>query len=372
MSNWLDALTTLITPAELAELAEPAATAILITVAQVDGSGPREPGAKMVVTSVGQFDTIGGGHLELQAVRIAREMLAAGLSLSRARRLQRFALGPSLGQCCGGVVHLAFERVTHAAADYYRSLQRRLDNTEDSWRLVAMDDDAAPTLCDADGKRLHGPGCSPSLPALLAPAITPPGPCLILRDANNRRWLCDACLAARPQLFLFGAGHVGAAIVKALGALPCRVVWIDEREDMFPDALPANVSVQATDTPAALVDGAPDGASFLVMTHNHALDQRLAAQILQRDGVAWFGLIGSKTKRMQFAHRLQERGISAERLAAMVCPIGIAGITGKEPAVIAASVTAQLLQVWEHIAMQQKAVSTLPQLRLHNCVCRSN
>ncbi|HWW06552.1 xanthine dehydrogenase accessory protein XdhC [Collimonas sp.] len=356
MSNWLDALTTLITqPSQTT-------TAILVTVAQVEGSGPREPGAKMVVTAVGQFDTIGGGHLELQAIRIAREMLDEGLSLSRERRLQRFSLGPSLGQCCGGVVHLAFERVTAAAADYFSFLQRRLREGEDSWRLVALDDAAPPALTDGDGERLHGPGRLPTLPSLSTPSAKALGACLILRDDHGRRWLLDACLATRPLLFLFGAGHVGAAIVKALGDLPCRVVWIDEREEMFPDQLPANVCVEATDTPEALVDSAPDGSSFLVMTHNHALDQRLSAQILQRDGVAWFGLIGSKSKRMQFEHRLHERGIALERLADMVCPIGIPGIIGKEPAVIAASVTAQLLQVWEQIAKQQQTAA--PQLRL--------
>lgn len=358
MSNWLDALTTLITqPAQTT-------TAILVTVAQVEGSGPREPGAKMVVTAVGQFDTIGGGHLELQAIRIAREMLDEGLSLSRERRLQRFSLGPSLGQCCGGVVHLAFERVTAASADYFSFLQRRLRDGDDSWRLVALDDVAPPTLCDADGERLHGPGRLPTLPSLSSPSANVLEACRILRDDNGRRWLLDGCLATRPQLFLFGVGHVGAAIVKALGDLPCRVVWIDEREEMFPDVLPANVRVEATDTPEALVDSAPDGSSFLVMTHNHALDQRLSAQILQRDGVAWFGLIGSKSKRMQFEHRLHERGIPLERLADMVCPIGIPGIVGKEPAVIAASVTAQLLQVWEQIAKQQQASAMAPQLRV--------
>lgn len=357
MSNWLDALTTLITqPAQ-------STTAILVTVAQVEGSGPREPGAKMVVTAVGQFDTIGGGHLELQAIRVAREMLAEGLSLSRERRLQRFSLGPSLGQCCGGVVHLAFERVTPASADYFSFLQRRLREAEDSWRLVALDDATPPRLCDGEGERLHGPGRLPSLPSLSTPSVNAIGACQVLRDDNGRRWLLDACLATRPRLFLFGAGHVGAAIVKALGDLPCRVIWIDEREEMFPDELPANVCVEATDTPEALVDSAPTGASFLVMTHNHALDQRLSAQILQRDGVAWFGLIGSKSKRMQFEHRLHARGIPLERLADMVCPIGIAGIVGKEPAVIAASVTAQLLQVWEQIARQQQ--TNAPRLHQH-------
>jgi xanthine dehydrogenase accessory factor len=146
---------------------------------------------------------------------------------------------------------------------------------------------------------------------------------------------------------LFGAGHVGAAIVRALAELPCQITWVDEREDMYPETLPANTRMEATDIPEALVDAAAPGSCFLVMTHSHALDQRLSERILRRTDVGWFGLIGSKTKRMQFEHRLRERGISMARLSDMVCPIGIPGITGKAPAVIAAAVAAQLLQVWE-------------------------
>lgn len=349
MTLWLNALTTLM------KQPTPANPAILITVAQVEGSGPRAPGAKMVVTSLAQFDTIGGGHLELCAIDIARQMLldaeSDAFSGAGERRLQRFSLGPSLGQCCGGVVHLAFERVDANAAEYFNYLQLRLSKAEDSWRLVALDciggadrvnSATAPSLCDADGRRLHGPGMLPPLPALV-------GGAMLIRDSAGQRWLLDGCLAPRPQLFLFGAGHVGAAIVRALADLPCRITWIDEREEMFPDLQPANVTIEATDIPEAVVASAPAGASFLVMTHNHALDQRLSELILQRDDVGWFGLIGSKTKRMQFEHRLEERGIPPERLAEMVCPIGVPGIIGKEPAVIAASVTAQLLQVWERI-----------------------
>jgi xanthine dehydrogenase accessory factor len=132
------------------------------------------------------------------------------------------------------------------------------------------------------------------------------------------------------------------------------VTWVDERDDLFPAVVPANVTIEATDTPEAMVDAAPSGASFLVMTHSHALDQRLAESILRRADVGWFGLIGSRTKRMQFEHRMRERGIAADRLAAMVCPIGIPGITGKEPATIAASVGAQLLLVWETAGRAQQ------------------
>lgn len=183
-----------------------------------------------------------------------------------------------------------------------------------------------------------------------------------MQDSVGERWLIDPCLAHRPHLMLFGAGHVGAAIVHALADLPCHVTWVDEREDMFPDSLPANVKMEATDIPEALIDAAPAAASFLVMTHSHALDQRLSERILRRADAGWFGLIGSKTKRMQFENRLRERGIPSERLADMVCPIGIPGISGKAPAVIAASVCAQLLLVWE--SSIEQAGYDMPPLRL--------
>ena len=135
--------------------------------------------------------------------------------------------------------------------------------------------------------------------------------------------------------------------MRFLGELPCRVTWVDERDDLFPTQIPSNVQIEATDTPEVVADAAPAGSTFLVLTHSHALDQKLSEHILRRPGSDWFGLIGSRTKRMQFEHRLAERGIARAKLDAMVCPIGVPGIAGKEPAVIAAAVAAQLLQVWE-------------------------
>jgi xanthine dehydrogenase accessory factor len=170
-----------------------------------------------------------------------------------------------------------------------------------------------------------------------------------MREPSGRRWLVDKIEAPKDHLMLFGAGHVGAAIVRALAELPCRVTWVDEREDLFPANLPANVVVEATDTPESLAEQAAPGTSFLVMTHSHALDQRLAEAILKRPsaGEDWFGLIGSNTKRKQFEHRLRDRGVTQARLDGMVCPIGVPGIEGKAPAVIAVAVAAQLLMVWE-------------------------
>ena len=306
--------------------------AVLVTVAIVEGSGPREPGARMLVAGAQLAGTVGGGHLELRAIEIGRAMLLDG----RARHFERFALGPSLGQCCGGVVHLAFELVDPRQAQMLAA--RR---TEDSWRLAALDGAPDSALFDAAGKLLAGAH---------APVFARSRGAHVMQEQDGRRWLVAPVLAPRAHLVLFGAGHVGAAVVRALAHLPCTVTWVDERDDMFPPTVPANVRVEATDAPEDLVAGAPPGASYLVMTHSHALDQRLAEAILARADVGWFGLIGSKTKRKQFEHRLRARGADPARIEAMACPIGLPGITSKEPAVIAASVSAQLLILWEAAA----------------------
>jgi xanthine dehydrogenase accessory factor len=312
--------------------------AVLVTVAIAEGSVPREPGAKMLVDATRLHGTIGGGHLEHRAIAIARAMLASG---DITPRLERFALGPSLGQCCGGIAHLAFEPADAATLAVLHA--RRHD---DSWRLVALDGAPASALFDGAGQRIGGAD---------APLFARDRGAHVMQGQDGRRWLVDPVFAPRARLVLFGAGHVGAAIVRALADLPCRVTWVDERDDMFPHQVPDNVSVEATDTPEALVAAAPPGASFLVMTHSHALDQRLAEAILARPDTSWFGLIGSHTKRKQFEHRLHARGLDAARIDAMVCPIGLPGITAKAPAVIAASVAAQLLMVWQAAACASAA-----------------
>jgi len=346
MTAWLDALTALQAPA------------VLVTVAAVQGSVPREAGARMVVTADRLYDTIGGGHLELRGVETARAMLAAG----GGRKLERFPLGPSLGQCCGGVVQLLFEHLDAAALLPYRMLAARWQAREDSWRLVPVDGDGAAVFADARGQAFAGAAALPDLP------LDRRGGCRLLQDADGRRWLADPLLPWRAHLVLFGAGHVGAAIVRALAALPCHVTWVDEREEMFPAELPANVRIEATDLPEAVVAEAPAGSSFLVMTHSHALDQLLCEHILRRTDFSWFGLIGSETKRAQFERRLRERGIADERLAEMTCPVGIPGIGGKMPAVIAASVAAQLLQVWEAAERAALAARPLPQHALPDTI----
>lgn len=248
--------------------------AVLVRVHSTRGSVPREVGAWMAVFAQQVIGTVGGGHLEFDAIAQARALLAQ----PQAPQTQRYALGPSLGQCCGGEVVLQFEN-------------------------VSVHD--APALTE----RLH--------PALLPVA-------------------------------LFGGGHVGQALVKVLGTLPMRVTWVDSRDEIFPADVPPQVVCEHSDPVQAAVADMVAGTHVLIMSFSHAEDLEVVAACLLRQrrqgDLPFVGLIGSKTKWAAFSHRLQERGFTPAELAHITCPIGVAGIAGKQPEVIAVAVAAQLLQ----------------------------
>jgi xanthine dehydrogenase accessory factor len=151
-------------------------------------------------------------------------------------------------------------------------------------------------------------------------------------------------------LWLYGAGHVGRALVRALAELPFEVTWIDSRQELLGADVPSNTRAVHSDDPVALARQAPATAYHLVMTHDHGLDFDLCHAILTRGEFAWHGLIGSASKAAKFRSRLVRAGVPAERVARLVSPIGIGGLTSKLPAAIAASVTVQLLQQLEHVA----------------------
>jgi xanthine dehydrogenase accessory factor len=248
--------------------------AVLVTVHETAGSVPRERGAWMAVFANTIVGTIGGGHLELQAIEEARRRLEGGTG----DPVLRYALGPSLGQCCGGVAHLHYERLGAADA-----------------RLV--------------GERLSGNAA---------------------------------------HVALFGGGHVGKALVQVLGTLPFSITWIDSRDEIFPVQVPDNVQCEHSDPVQAAVAQLAPGSRVLVMSFSHAEDLDIVAACLkrlrERGDLPYVGLIGSKTKWATFRHRLEERGFRKQELAQVTCPIGIPGIAGKQPAVIAVAVAAQLLQ----------------------------
>ncbi|MGF1611642.1 MAG: xanthine dehydrogenase accessory protein XdhC, partial [Kiloniellales bacterium] len=151
-------------------------------------------------------------------------------------------------------------------------------------------------------------------------------------------------LAGEPQpLWLFGAGHVGRAIVRALAPLPFAVCWVDGRPGIFPHETPDNATVEPCDPPWQAVARAPSGAFFLTMTHKHESDYAVCEAVLRRGDAAYLGMIGSDAKRERGLRWLADKGLSAAQIARVTCPIGLPGIEGKEPAVIAAAVAADLL-----------------------------
>ena len=261
--------------------------AVVVSVAEVKGSAPREAGTHMIVTAEASHGTIGGGSLEWEATRRARALLGS----SDASATMKLPLGPELGQCCGGFVSLRLQRADQA-------------------------------LCAA-------------LEAI---------------EERERQTL--------PLVLLFGAGHVGKALARTLAPLPLRLRWIDSRADAFPDPAPSGVEVVVGERLLDEVEAAPAGAACLVLTHSHALDSMICAAALQRGDFAYLGLIGSRTKRVQFERAFRDLEIPQERIARLVCPIGGGRPREKRPAVIAALVAAELLHALADAAAKDGASKT--------------
>lgn len=328
--------------------------AILVTVAAVRGSAPREAGASMLVSAEHCQGTIGGGHLELKAIAQARSMLAVAESSSC---LQRFPLGASLGQCCGGVVKLLFQPLDQRSLDWLATAgdwQRRGLPYVQVSKVGAQN--ATVTLLAEQRSFGSVPNSVRSAALSLLQGGRQTGAVLIA-DETGDDWLLHIEQPPELHIALFGAGHVGRAIVQALGNLPCRVSWVDSREEEFLTAPPANTQIILNDAPEDSVRPMPADSVFLVLTHDHALDLILTERILKRGDFRFFGLIGSQSKRRSFEQRLRHRGYADEQLSRMHCPIGVPGVLGKEPEVIAIAVAAQMMQLRRsHDAQPQRTV----------------
>lgn len=271
--------------------------AVVVSIESTQGSVPREAGTWMGVFASHIVGTIGGGHVEFEAIAEARALFKAKESAESPPQpfSKRYVLGPSLGQCCGGAMTLRYEKYNNIDNKYA--------------------------------------GYSQNLPInSIIESVLPPN----LRPKYQ-------------NIALFGGGHVGQAIVRILGTLPMQVMWVDSRDEIFPVELPANVVCEHSDPVHTAVNDLVSGSHVLIMSFSHAEDLDIVAACLLRQRASadlpFIGLIGSKTKWATFRHRLQDCGFAAAELAHITCPIGVDGIAGKEPEVIAVSVAAQLLKL---------------------------
>ncbi len=258
--QWHDAVSTLV------ELGKPY---VIITVIGKRGSVPRDGGTKMVVCDDQNYCTIGGGHLEYRAIDLAKEMLSDG---QENQRIEQFALGPTLGQCCGGNVTLLFELF--------------------------------------EGLNLN--------------------------------------------IMLFGAGHVGKALVSVLHQLPCKLRWIDSRADEFPEVIPSTVKKMISEEPIEAVLEAPANTYFIVMTHKHSLDFDIIEKILTRDDAKYVGLIGSTTKWEKFKLRFAHKDYKPSFYNKVRCPVGLNTVTGKRPIEVAISIAAEIIADYQSGQCQKK------------------
>ena len=291
----------------------------MVTIVGAQGSTPRELGARMLVWPDRFTGTIGGGSLERQGLDQARRLLTQA---TRRHALQDYPLGPLLGQCCGGHVRLLVERV-------------------DAESLTWLEPAAAARAPFALTARFEDGGMTraiePDAPASDSPRVPIP----------EVRRVSETIRPALPRLVIFGAGHVGQAVARAFAPLPFNLDWLASREDLRPEASGTRATILSEDELVEAVEAAPADTLFAIFTHSHDLDYRLTQAVLARGDFRYLGLIGSQTKRRRFEGRLRTDGVADAELTRLTCPIGIADLKSKAPAVIAISLAAELLKLTE-------------------------
>jgi xanthine dehydrogenase accessory factor len=293
-----------------------------VVVASVLGSAPRAAGTCMLIDDSRTLGTIGGGRLEEVAVMQARTLLDPSLP---AARIERLILGTELAQCCGGVVELWIERYTRADVPMLLEAARLMRTTRASLTSV-LDQDRVSHRASVE-------------------RFADAGRVRYTKGTDGIITLWERLDEPLPQLWLYGAGHVGQAVARVVTTLPMHLTWIDSRPGLPPAPRPENIDALSTTDPVATVAAAPAGTHFLIMTHSHALDYELCRAILERRDAPWVGLIGSDSKAARFRSRLRNDAVTDRALEKLACPIGIDGINSKRPEVIAIAVAAQLLQL---------------------------
>ena len=329
MNEWID---------DLSDIAAANEAAVVVTIAGLRGSAPREIGARMLVTERETIGTIGGGQLEHQCTRIAVGMLGGDEDST----LRNFPLGAAMGQCCGGVVDVLFEPLSAGSPGWLRDL-----------RALHGQREKAVLLSEVSGQRkfvLTATRQFDSEDSSLPDGIRKRALELLDAGSGGERigdWFIDTIIPTDFNIAVFGAGHVGTAVVGALSKLDCNIRWVDSRRNIFRSAS-ANVRAIEADEPALEVAAMPRGSIFLVMTHSHAMDFDICDRILRRHDAAYCGLIGSLSKRRRFEKRYRQQGMPENLLEGLTCPIGVDGISGKKPAEIAVAAAAEVLQAHEH------------------------
>jgi xanthine dehydrogenase accessory factor len=330
MNDWIN---------DLRRLRDSGEDSAMVSVAGVRGSAPREVGAKMIVTARQTIGSIGGGQLEYRCAKIAFDLLQAELHAPAA--MHRFPLGASMGQCCGGVVDVLVERTAAIDPQFIHELLRLHD---DRVPFVIATSTTEKSLVSATDEFPGGLIADHVVAAARQLLENRQGECAVVQQGGNRI-LLEPVDDSRFDIAVFGAGHVGAAVVQMFAGINCNIRWIDSRRNIFPPQVADNVVPIESSQPGREVAAMPAGSYYLVLTHSHPLDYDICGRILQRGDFAYCGLIGSRSKRRRFEKLMVQQDLPAVTLQRLTCPIGVAGIEGKKPQEIAIAVAAELLKM---------------------------
>ncbi len=299
---------------QIFELLQQQETCALISVVEVKGSTPREVGAQILLSATGGFyGTIGGGNMENKSILLAQQLLAKG---GQKLHIESHILGPDFGQCCGGAVKIMIEIFD----------QTDFDNAKAFARFEA--DGAFNLQISTDGNCISRLKASQNIEHF---GLQDDGGIILQYGLKNA------------VIYLFGAGHVGKALMLQLAVLPFDVVWVDSRKGEFPRAVPANFTLIHQEKPQDALASAPDGAQIFILTHDHDIDFNIVYAALNMRRFSYIGVIGSKTKGARFVSKLRKLDFTERQINEMHCPIGIGIIGSKKPAAIAVSVAAEIL-----------------------------
>ncbi len=303
LTHWLHEL--------LSELdrGRPAIRAVLV---RAEGSTPREMGAHMMIYHDQFTGTIGGGTLEHEVIKAARQLMNAPRENYRSRR--QYPLGPTLGQCCGGFVEVMFEHI--------------IPEDQDHWKMFA------------GSPYIFHPNDAGKFPSAVSSETNKHGLTLSMGDAHT-------------PLYLYGAGHVGRALMGVTHGLPLERYWVDTHASRFPSDMPAGITPIVAANPAQIAQYAKQDAIHVVMSYSHQIDLDICLAILKRNQFSKLGLIGSTTKKARFLKALSKAGIDDASCVRLICPIGLPEIGGKDPARVALSVAAQLSEWTRSDAVNQ-------------------
>lgn len=303
--------------------------AVLVFVVRHYGSTPRDQGSWILVRPDMTYGTLGGGEVERVVEAAARDMLAGRRIWKRA--YEKFMLGPDMGQCCGGGMEVVFEPISSSSLDWLDQAQQSLENQAGGFVIISW----------------KHPEQVPSVHSTLAPEN--------METAGGVH--VQSLVDQRPQIVIYGAGHVARAFAAIAAQLPVRLSLVDDRPaelDQVP--LAPNVSTVFMEYPVSHAETLDDRTSaVLVMTYSHALDYRLCLALLKKPELKYIGLIGSNSKGARFRRRFEmDDGLSTEEISRLVSPIGQGPVSGKEPGLIALASLNEILAVLNGAALDQQ------------------